>query len=149
MHVRVKATGKTMHVARDSSTELMLAAGLIEEIKPEPPKPGTAVWSLTNPAAEGSEYSHLTIRAACDVCAQKIWGSPRPNMADVNKLVFWHCGKGERPPAHVAAEYVKAGGGLPFPKGQGANHQPEPKYSESVLDMNNHGRTTKIEGVGR
>src|SRR6266481_1240205 len=118
MKVKVITTGEVKHVPNDLVTTGLLRIGIIEEIKPEPPAPGNAVWEIWNPDKDGlSAHSQLTIKASCSVCGQKIWGAPAPNLAAVSKFVFWHCGRGQNVPKDVAEDWVKRGGGARFPTG--------------------------------
>jgi hypothetical protein len=127
MKVRYKNTGKIEHVPNNVTTDMLLKAGLLEVVVEPPPAPGTATWNLINPDKDGlSAQSQLTIVGQCAVCNQKLWGAPASNMAAVDKMIFWHCGRGEHVPKDVAAEYVNRGGGTAFPTGR-EMPQPEQK----------------------
>ncbi len=140
MKIRITATGEVRNVPNGELTDALIASKVWERVVPLPPQPGTAVWSLFNPDKDGlSKDSRLTIQASCPVCNQKIWGAPTPSQQAINKLVFWHCGKGETAPKEIAEEYCAAGGGIGFDTGYPKVQDP-PQISSNVQALIQGGR---------
>ncbi len=118
MKIRIVATGEVRSVPNCDLVDALIASKVWERVVPLPPQPGNAVWSLYDSDKDGlSALSKLAIQASCSICKQKIWGAPMPSQQAINKLVFWHCGKGETAPKEVAEEYCARGGGVSFEAG--------------------------------
>jgi hypothetical protein len=116
MKVRIVATGTEEHIPfAPQLVDVLVKAGIVERVdekKPAIPR-GTAKWSLTG-VNEGS-VKELTIIAGCEVCSQTLRGNPKPDVESVGKMIFWHCGRGEKVPNDVATSYIQRGGGAPAP----------------------------------
>src|SRR5271166_6440014 len=126
MKVRIKANGQIMHVNRDHTAQIMMAAGLIEEL-PNVTEVihGDAKWSIFEEMSTGN----VAIHGVCSVCRQDCNFMPAATHDAIARCKFWHCTKGETIPHDVAQQYIDRGG-VPFGyPGQNAP-QPEPPEGE-------------------
>jgi hypothetical protein len=116
MKVRIVATGTEEHIPfAPQLVDVLVKAGIVERVdekKPDIPR-GTARWAIQGGPKQ--DIPVLTITASCDVCNQKMWGNPKPTVEAVGKMIFWHCGRGEKVPSDVATAYIQRGGGTPAP----------------------------------
>ena len=115
MKVRIVATGEEKHIPIDGHVAALLRLGMIEELKENvaPPPRGDAKWAIQGGLKQ--DIPVPTITASCDACNQKLWGNPKPTVEAVGKMIFWHCGRGEKVPSDIATAYIQRGGGDPAP----------------------------------
>lgn len=118
MQVKVIATGEVKHAKNDAITARMIEMGMLEVIKPLAPPPapsmptGEAQWGLH----KDDDRNGLAIIASCETCGTKMVFIPKLNKAAVAACGMWHCGRKEGVPENLANEYIRRGGGTPFPE---------------------------------
>ena len=109
MKLRDKGSAITYHVPQEVGAKLV-AAGLADEVKEWQPKPkpsGFKWWTQPGAKVEEFEYPPYICHSSCGLCSQgngfvESWQGTAHETA-----VIRHCGKVERVPADVAAEYLK------------------------------------------
>jgi len=118
MKIRIVKSGKEVHVPRDLNTETFIAEGMWEEVKETPAQQptGEATWGLHDPDRDGmSQDSKLAVTASCSVCGTKMVFIPKPSKVALAACGMWHCGKREAIPDAIGNEFIRRGGGQPFP----------------------------------
>jgi hypothetical protein len=119
MKVRIKSTDQVVDIAPTSDTFLMVMAGIIEEVKPEPyrRKPqgsGVATWRVVKP--DSGVIAFPSIQAHCATCnttqgfseERVVQRNGRISPSTMGNAVLHHCKKRESIPAVILKEYEAA-----------------------------------------
>jgi hypothetical protein len=117
MKVKIKSTGQVVDIVPTSDTFLMVMAGLVEEIKPEPytKKPkgnGVAKWQVVMP--ELGRIAFPSVHAYCETCNMAQGFSEersinqrtgRLSPSTMGNAIFHHCKKRETIPVDILKQY--------------------------------------------